>query len=219
MQIFSSLLQHLFPYKAEHIRSSKGFTLIELLISAAIITIISGIVLTKFNSFDGTVLLKSLAYEVGSGIREAQIYSVSVVSASASNPSFRYPYGVSFTPGAQSYVFFQFNDADITKVPDYVTGPVTVLNTPTFTGSIEVFDVCITRVGVESCFSSNPSISRIDISFRRPEFSAIFFTPGVTTAQLSTIESVKIKLRSTRNPSNVWVVNVSLLGQISVFKQ
>jgi hypothetical protein len=78
---------------------------------------------------------------------------------------------------------------------------------------MEVYDVCVVIGGTENC-----NISRLDISFRRPEFSAIFYVPdsGVT---LSSISAGKIYLRSTRNTNNVWVVEVKLLGQIMVYKQ
>ncbi len=189
--------------------SHRGFTLIELLISAAIITIISSIVLVRFNSFDGTVLLKSLAYEVAMGIREAQIYSVSVIGT-GNDGRFRYPYGVSFTPGASSYTFFRYRGS---ATPQNDSSNTDVVRAISFAGSMRVHDVCVTVGNNESC--SAQGMSRLDISFRRPEFSAIFYTVG---GPMGPISSGKIKFCSTRNSGNVWVVNVSLLGQISVSK-
>lgn len=193
-----------------------GFTLIELLISAAIITIISSIVLVRFNSFDSTVLLKSLAYEVATSIREAQIYSVSVInSVGGAQANFRYPYGVSFTQNAQSYTFFRFDNANTAVTPSNTAGQVTLLKTIAFSGSMKVADVCVVGGATEYC-ASYPvnNISRLDISFRRPEFFAIFNAPGSS----GTISEGKIKLCSTRNPANMWVVKVTLLGQITVYK-
>ncbi len=187
---------------------SRGFTLIELLISAAIITIISSIVLVRFTSFDGTVLVKSLAYEVASGIREAQIYSVSVVNASASSPNFRYPYGVTFTPGATSYTLFRFNNANPAVTPYYDVSAL-VLSIIAFTGSMKITDVCVTDSVLDNC-----AITSLDISFRRPEFGALFNAPGSS----GTISEGRIKICSTRSTANVWIVRVTLLGQISVYK-
>ena len=193
---------------------SRGFTLIELLISAAIITVISAIVLVRFTSFDGTVLVKSLAYEVAAGVREAQIYSVSVVNASASDPNFRYPYGVTFTPDATSYTLFRFNNASTAVTPYYDTNALP-LKVIAFNGSMKITDVCITDSVGDKCFRQvSGGITRLDISFRRPEFGALFNAPGSSGA----ISEGRIKICSTRSTANVWIVKVTLLGQITVYK-
>jgi prepilin-type N-terminal cleavage/methylation domain-containing protein len=182
----------------------RGFTLIELLISAGIITVIAGMILARFNSFDSTVLLKSFAYEVATTLREAQIYSLSVVNTeTGAAANFRYPYGLSFTPGATSYTFFRYNNPSSSEV--------NVLRLIPASEAMEIYDVCVTNNGTDNC-----DISRLDISFRRPEFSAIFYSP--TLGSPSTISAGKIYVRSVRNPSNAWVIEVKLLGQIVVYK-
>ncbi len=190
----------------------RGFTLIELLISAAIISVITSIVLVRFNVFDGTVLIKSLAYEVGATIREAQIYSVSVVNVGmGTDAGFRYPYGLSFTPDDTGYVFYRYDDSDPGATPHYDTGNTTEVRTLALANSMEIADVCITDNGTDDC-----SIARLDISFRRPEFSAIFYAPSVGSP--STVSAGKVYIRSTRSPDNVWIVETKLLGQISVYR-
>jgi hypothetical protein len=176
-------------------------------------TFIAALVLIRFNSFDSTILLKSFAYEVATTIREAQIYSLSVVNTgTGASANFRYPYGLSFTSGATGYVFFRYNNASQSVTPRYESAEVSVIRTVGTTNAMEVFDVCVTNNGVDDC-----TISRLDISFRRPEFSAIFYTPSLGSP--STISAGKIFFRSVRNPNNVWVVEVKLLGQIVVYKQ
>ena len=192
-----------------------GFTLIELLISAAIITTITSIVLVRFNAFDGTTLIKNLAYDVGTSIREAQIYSVSVVNVvGGTTPTFRYPYGIHFVPGGTSYTFFRYNDIGVLgEMPQYnPTGPDTItnLNVLDLGGSMEVIDICAVNAGPDDC-----SVTSFDVSFRRPEFSALFNAPPLSS---SAISAAKIYLHSTRSPSNVWIVEVKLLGQISVYR-
>jgi prepilin-type N-terminal cleavage/methylation domain-containing protein len=190
-----------------------GFTLIELLISAAIITAVTAIVLVRFNSFDGTVLLKSMAYEVATSVREAQIYSVSVVNAfGGGGQTFRYPYGLHFLSGATSYTFFRFDDDDKDVTPSFTIGPSSPLRVMTLGNSMEIFRICVVMNGTDDC-----SIGELDISFRRPEFSAIFYTPDLTGAELSEVSAAKVYVRSTRNSSNVWIVEVKLLGQISTY--
>jgi type II secretory pathway pseudopilin PulG len=210
MQIYSSLLRIFSRLPKRTL--PLGFSLVELLVSAGVITLLAAIVLVRFSSFDGTVLLKSSAYDVGVALREAQIYGVSVVNtATGGTSNFRYPYGLSFTPGAQSYPFFRFNSS--TVAPRYVSTSIDLIRNINFPSSVEVYDVCVTNSGVDDC-----TISRLDISFRRPEYSAMFFAPP-TLNNASTITAGKIYLRSTRNTSNVWVVEIQLLGQIVVYKQ
>jgi prepilin-type N-terminal cleavage/methylation domain-containing protein len=195
-------------------RSRAGFTLIELLISAAIITIISSIVLVRFNAFDSTVLLKSLAYEVGTTIREAQIYSISVINV-VGGTNFRTPYGLHFVDGASSYTLFRYNDVGPTigETPRFSGGdPITNVRTMSLAGNIQLTKIC--AIGPDIC-----TLGEIDISFRRPEFGAIFHTPTsyLTSAQLANTSAVRLYFASTREPSRVWIVEVKLLGQISAY--
>lgn len=195
-----------------------GFTLIELLISAAIITIISSIVLVRFNAFDSTVLLKSTAYEVATAIREAQIYSLSVVNTGSdqSSSGFRYPYGLHFThgSGATMYTLFRFDDISPDKAPAFgVNDGVTetTLRVIPLGGSAEISDICIKRT-----LEPLPECGRdVDISFRRPEFSALFYDSSLGAD--SSIEYVKLYVSSTKDTTKKWVVEVKVLGQIMVY--
>jgi prepilin-type N-terminal cleavage/methylation domain-containing protein len=203
-------------------RNSRAFTLIELLISAAIITIITSIVLVRFTAFDSTILLKSLAYEVATSVREAQIYSVSVINTSGGN--FRYPYGLSFSPGNTSYIFFRFaNTSTAVRPYNDLSEPnpdvAEVIRTLTLNSGMEIYRICIkqTSSASEACRTSAQG-GVLDISFRRPEFSAIFNASWLAANQQDTIEYARIEVRSTRNTTNVWTVEVKLLGQISVYK-
>lgn len=209
MQIFSFLRLKSSPL---HSACKRGFTLIELLISATIITVIAALVLVRFDSFDSTVLLKSFAYEVATSLREAQIYSLSVINTTSGSANFRYPYGLSFTPGAGSYTFFRFNNASTGVTPRFDETEATTLRSIGVGGNMEIFDVCMTVNGVDDC-----TITRLDVSFRRPEFSAILYAPSLGSP--SGASAGKVYIRSTRNPNNVWIVEVKLLGQIIVYKQ
>ncbi len=186
---------------------ARGFSLIELLISTAIIVAVASIVIVRFSTFDSTTLLKGLAYEIAATIREAQVHSVSVLG---SDPNFRYPYGVTFSPDAQSYTaFFYRGTAD---VPVYELAAVTTVGTYTIGRSMQVKDVCV-KVGSGT---SNCNVGRLDISFRRPEFKAIFnAVPDGGSIDNDAIESVQIKLQSI-NGGDTWMVSVGLLGNVSV---
>ena len=199
--------------------SLTGFTLIEMLISIAIIGLISGLVIVRFSAFDSSVLLKSAAYDVALALRDAQVYSVGVRASSLpGGNTFSYPYGVSFTPGSKTYIFFRNND--IATNPQYnpptnpqnpVSGEDLPLNTYTIGGSIEITDVCVNTGGADNC-----EIDQLDLSFKRPEFTALI-NAGLGNTNIS---SAKIKLHSTRgNSGEVWVVEIGKLGHISVYKQ
>lgn len=191
--------------------SQKGFTLVELLISVGIIAFISSIVLLKYSSFDSTVLLKNAAYEVALALREAQAKSV---SGSHQGGKANFPFGVTFTPDTKNYTIFRYASAtdpspyyDVSGAdPDYASN----ISTTSMERSILVTDVCINDGGVDD----ECDIDRLDISFRRPEFRALFYAVGYG-GDPADIQSAKIKV-STPSNENVFVVEVTRLGQISV---
>lgn len=190
--------------------SQKGFTLVELLISIGIIAFISSIVLLKYGSFDSTVLLKNAAYEVALALREAQAKSV---SGSHQGGDASFPFGVTFTPDSKNYTIFRYASAtdpspyyDVSESdPDLASN----ISTTSMERSMLVIDVCINDGGVDDC-----DIDRLDVSFRRPEFRALFFAVKAGVPQ-SNIQSAKIKVGSS-NGGNVFVVGVTRLGQITV---
>jgi len=200
------------------IRSS-GFTLVELLIVTAITAIISTIIVVRFSGFDSTVLLKSLAYEIAVGLRETQVFSLSALGTGTGGNAFRTPYGMSFTPDSREYTFFQYTGSpnDPTKIPNRSTpGDYSDVNTFLIGRSLQVYEVCVTGSGPEDC-----TISRLDISFRRPEFDAKFFAVDSSGNDWSRpknigVSSARIKVISGSDPTSVWYIEVSALGQITV---
>jgi hypothetical protein len=81
--------------------------------------------------------------------------------------------------------------------------------------SIQVFDVCIYGTALaDPC-----NVDRLDVSFRRPEFSSLFYAVSGATNFSSTITSVKIKVNSTIGGGGVFWIVVNLFGQISVSKE
>lgn len=193
-----------------------GFTLVELLISIAIVGIVTSIVLVKYGSFDSTVLLKSLAYEIALTLREAQVRSVSV---SRSANSFDYPYGVTFsvaTPQEKKrYISFRYKNA--TEHPVYDVGeasPVAEdIRTFPISRTMEVQDLCVTIGGTENC-----DIDRLDVSFRRPKFKGLFHAVEGPTEYTDTVTSAKIEVGSATGFLS-FIVEVTSLGQISVYKK
>ena len=203
-----------------------GFTLIELLISVAIIGIITMIVLIKYSSFDSTTLLKGAAYEMALALREAQVKSVSVVRSSTDSDNdatygkFDYPFGVSFTPGLKTYKIFQFTDIASLGEGDHPfygsideDFPAVDIGQTTLERSLEISDICFMESSTWYCHGDDPGITRLDISFRRPEFTALFHVEGYAGDEAD-ITRVQIKVSSDSDAT--FVVEVSRLGQITV---
>ena len=185
-------------------RTQRGFTLIELLISISIIAILSAVSIMRFSVFDGTIVLKSTAFEMAANVREAQVFAVSVLGDSF---NFDQTYGMSFVENSKTYVLFQPVDPD-QQYPsyDYNDPAVRVYTLPR---DIQVIDLCITTSGGSDC-----DINQLDVSFRRPNFSALFSAGSHT----SDVESAQIKLKSASN-DGIWDVEIGLLGYISVTKE
>ena len=203
-------------------RSARGFTLIELLISFAIIGIITAIVLFKYSSFDSTTLLKGAAYEIALNLREAQVKSVSVVRNNDNN-NFDNPYGISFTPGEKTYQAFSYKDEAIAPPdrlnPKYDTSGLAVkVGETTLDRGMYVKDVCVWEVGGVSG-NYNCAVSRLDISFRRPEFNSLFYVVAngyTTNNDMKVIPKVRIQLSSKNNADAGFYIEVTKLGQISI---
>lgn len=185
--------------------STRGFTLVELLVSISILLLIISVVIFRFASFDSVILLRTLAYDVGLSMREAQSYSL---SAYGNEGNFRLPYGLSFTPGGTSYVFFGYTGSDV--LPWYDPSNTAVVDLYTLGRSFTVSDVCVIVGGMEDC-----DIAGLDVSFKRPEYTALFYVPSYS-GDLGGIEEGVVKLSSTRNPDLVARVEISLTGQIEV---
>jgi len=188
--------------------SSRGFSLVELLVSIAIMVLILGTVVVRFTSFDSLILLRTLGHDVALTVRKAQTYSLSVLGNSG---DFQTPYGVSFTPDATSYPLFAYGGSSARPKYD---GTATALETFALGRNYIISDVCVIANSVEDC-----NVSRLDISFVRPEFSALFYVPTYTEVQNAAISTGVIKLQSQRDTTVTGRIEIGYTGQISVVLQ
>lgn len=209
----------------------RGFTLVELLISCGIIALVSSLVLVKYSAFDSTTLLKSTAYDIALSLREAQVKSVSVVNNGTSADAFDYPYGLSFSDSVaptvrnltnKLYVAFRY-ESTVLETPRYNNLYVgKSIATTTIGRSMIISDLCIKLVGQTDY---DCSLTRLDISFRRPEFKALFWAVGGVNnygrppqLQPNNVESAKIVV-SSPTAATAFATEVTRLGQISVYKE
>lgn len=186
----------------------RGFSLIELLVVMTILTTITSVVLANHSRFNGSVLLGSLAYDIGLSIRQAQVYGLSVRQYSDVEGGFRVGYGVHFSD-ASSYVFFA--DTDENNIYD---GEVDqILNSYAVGRGHIISRFCgVTSSGVEECSDSSPAISFLDIVFLRPNPDALM-TSDLTDA----LEVYSQGIIEVSSPSgDMRRIVIASTGQISV---
>ncbi len=92
-------------------KKSGGFTLIELLVVITIFVTLTVVVIFNQKSFDDTILLNNLAYDMALTIKQAQVYGVSIREAASSTPVFP-SYGVYFDIGSDPKSFILFADTN-----------------------------------------------------------------------------------------------------------
>lgn len=184
--------------KIQHIRTA-GFSLAELIITITIISLVTAVILFRYDSFNSTTLLNSQAYEVALDIRQAQVYGLSVRSSGVA--SFREEYGVYFSNSSPNqYIFFQDNGSTVPAA--YTAGEA--LNTITLDTRFAISGIC----SVSPCSSGGTPLNELSITFRRPNFDALFYSP-----QDSSISMVYIDV-SPVGSTAVRTVSVSNTGQI-----
>lgn len=158
----------------------------------AIIVAISAVVLARYKTFNSTILLRALAYEIALSVRESQVRGISV---QGSGGIFGDAYGMHFTAGT-SYMLF----ADIDDNDQYDTGE-------------EIFAYTISQNNrvADMCANEICGLTSLDILFRRPEPDALFSVdPSV-----SSISSVRVVIGAPDGSTRT--VRVWPTGQIEIY--
>lgn len=166
-------------------RKNAGFSLIEVLISAAIIGIVTAIVVVKYGAFNSTVLLRNQAFEVALAVREAQVFSISV--RRDPDTGFRDPYGISFPDeGTQQFSLFVDVDDDGYDESEEV-------ERFTIDSRFSISALCLGNSAVTDPDSdSSCGASDLSITFKRPDFDANFDTSSGHSGEIATIRLVGI---------------------------
>jgi prepilin-type N-terminal cleavage/methylation domain-containing protein len=113
-----------------------GFTIIELIVVVTIFLVIASVTILSQRSFDNSILIDNLAYEIALAVREAQVYGVSTRGIEA---DFTYSYGVHFDE-AEPNRFVLFADSD--SVGLYDNSSVEDIEMLTLGTSGSITDVC-----------------------------------------------------------------------------
>ena len=162
--------------KISYRESLSGFTVIELMVTIAIVVLVTGLIMIQYSSFNNSVLLRNQAYLTAFDMREAQSLAVSV---KGQGTQFREEYGLYFALNSpSSYILFQDNVVNGDKYPaQYNVGEnigVPYRVDPRFV----IKDICATNALSRTCYSTDPTLSTLAVSFRRPDFEASFYSPS-----------------------------------------
>lgn len=156
--------------------------------------IISAVVLARYKSFNSTILLRNLAYEIALSTREAQVLGVSVQGEQSTINPFVHAYGMHFTTGTQYILFTDRND-----------------NTRYDTGEeLSLYTIGQHNAVSSMCANTNCTLTTLDVLFRRPEPDARFYTDPT----VSSISSVRVIFGS--EDGNIRTMRVWPTGQIAV---
>ena len=188
--------------------AARGFGLVELMVCISIMMILTTIILVRQSSFNGSVLLRSQAYEIAFTLRRAQLMAVSG-NNSGGGASLAQEYGVYFdTATPNTYVMFHDLDADGKWDGGIVDKQI---------GPLGTIDKRFSIRGITNGAGTplNPTNSGYNITFIRPNFDAHFSGDMIDNPVYIDIAQVNAGGTDT-SAGAVRRVEVGATGQISV---
>jgi len=204
--------------KKQKYNLKKGFTLIELLITIVIFVILTGVVLLNSNTFDNTILLNNLSYDIALTIKEAQSYGVNVAENSQGLFNTKtQAYGVYFNLDKNNTNFILFNDLDSNH--KYEDGDITnclasnseCIQKYTMRNGTHISGICVGSS--ESDCEIHNGITELSILFYRPNLNAVIHTFPETIPP-PTYAKITLSAANTATSSIV----ITSIGQIYVKK-
>jgi len=210
--------------KNKTLQTTKGFSLIEMLMVVAIIALISSSVLINFTVFNGGVTLENLAYEISLIVRQAQFFSINVLQAGTpGNITFDAAYGVSFSNSSENdqnkqfILFADINNDGIYEPDEDELVEVYHITKGNIIKYLCVYGTCPASESKANLAIDN-GIDKLEITFKRPDPSAMFTTNNVNQCGVENKSCgyAKIFVGSTNPKVNDKVITVGITGQISV---
>lgn len=187
------------------VKNKRGFTLVELLVTLSIFVIVTSVVLFSQRSFNTSIVLTNLAYELSLYIRQAQVYGVSGRSAGFDNESTP-SHGVHLSTAQENkenkkIIFFSDLNEDGVYNDDEIDSQYNIGR------NNKISSILKWSNGV---FSSESSAT-VDIVFRRPDPDAY-----IKIDDFEKVTSVRIVVGSDSDPTATRYVDVVNNGMISV---
>lgn len=172
-----------------------------MIVVTGIIVIITGVLLVRNSSFGGSIILKSLAYDVALSIREAQTYGISVRQSTGGN--FTSGYGIEVrTASPTSYLLYVDSDGN-----GYYTGSTELVTRYALKQGYGISGLCYTAAGATTEVCSG---QKLDITFKRPEPDAYIRVNDAAALN----QRARIKLSAPNG--NTVSIYIEATGQISV---
>ena len=187
----------------------RGVTLIELIVVISLVVVLTGVMLLRQRTFEGTILLKNTAYEFALSVREAQAYGVSVRRDTADAVSGRYGIHVSLS-SPESTILYSDSSVENNMYDAGEERQTNIFQTP-----FSVKNICVTPAsGVEECANDAGSkIIGLEVLFIRPNPDARLYVVR-SEGDPGSVSKAKVSIGTPEN-KNVDVV-ISSLGQVSV---
>lgn len=186
-------------------RVSRGFTLIELIVVIAIFTVITSVVLAKYNTYNSSAPFANASEDIVLSLRQAQVYGVGVKRSAGGcvGGNFECPYGVYFSNSStERSDLIIFADANGNRVYDLGEEVERI----SWKNTIQLGTICLDSI----C-----TFTKSNITFRRPDPSA-FINDSISTVETSSVyDLATIALNNTVTGATS-VVTISKAGQISI---
>jgi prepilin-type N-terminal cleavage/methylation domain-containing protein len=184
----------------------RGFTIVELIVVIAIFLAIASVTVLNQRSFDNSILVDNLAYEIALAVREAQVYGV---GTRGMNTNFSNSYGVHFsTEEASRFVLF----ADADKQGKYDGVSVNDIEIFTLGTSGTITQVCGISGGGDECGET----TGVDVSFIRPNPEPAFFFYDTNGNYDEDLEYSGAVIELTSPGGRIKTVRIGVTGQIVV---
>ncbi len=216
----------MFFKKIQKKRNKKsGFTLIELMAVLVIFVALTGVVMNSQKSFDGTILLNNLAYDIALSVRQAQTYGVNVREFSTTTTSSAFSgYGIRFDPNNDNKHYILFADVynnnyfNISNSdPACPKNDLQCVERYALTRGSFISSVCV-GLSVSDCYppTGADTDKSVSIVFRRPNPNATIMvgSSGATCTNNKPCQFAKIVISSSGGQTKSIIVTA--LGQIYV---
>lgn len=186
--------------------SFRGFTLVELLIVLGVFTLLTGVVLSNYRTYNTNATFANASEDIVLALRQAQVYGAGVKGniISCGGSSFNCSYGVHFSQSTNSIVLFA--DVDGNRVYTGADNPP--VETITWGSTISIDKL--------TCGGLDCSTGVANVTFKRPNPDAYIADIPVTNPAQSSPYNATIIILKDVNTGRTATTTITRAGQISL---